>query len=223
MKQTQELGQKALLQSKTDEELLAYLDSSGIERGLIDFAFGEFYSRHARYLHFICKRDYQTTLGEEGVRDLVQETFIRVYEKASTFKTDGITDKDKLTLRTRGWLRRIAANLFLSKRRDQTSVPEILPGSDLLESVVESHPNDEEVPQESPEMALIKEALLTLSEREREIMQTAYQWYEPGKKLPSHIIDELTERYKTTPENIRKIRSRARQKIEAYLKENRDL
>lgn len=222
MKQMQELGQKALLQGKTDEELLACLDGSGSNRGLTDLAFAEFYNRHARYLHFICKRDYLATLGEEGVSDLVQETFIRVFEKASTFKTDGITDKDKLALRTRGWLRRIAANLLFSKRRDQTSVAEILPGTDLLESVVENPSDEEDAPQESPEMTRIKAALLTLSEREREIMQTAYQWYEPGKKLPSHIIDELTERYKTTPENIRKIRSRARQKIEAYLKENRD-
>ncbi|NTW49023.1 MAG: sigma-70 family RNA polymerase sigma factor [Chlorobiales bacterium] len=222
MKQAKASGHQALLQGKTDEELLAYLSGPGIERHLTESAFGEFYNRHARYLYFICKRDYQATLGEEGVQDLVQETFIRVYEKAGTFKSDGLTDKEKLTLRTHGWLRRIAANLFLSKRRAQTGVPETLLGPDMLAGLAETLPNDEQDSTESPKITMMKEALSTLSEREREIMQTIYQWYEPGKKLPSHIVDELTERYKTTPENIRKIRSRARQKIEAYLKDNSD-
>ncbi len=201
--------------AKTDKELLEITAARDVRA---EKAFAEFYQRHSRYMYFVCKRDYANTLGEDGAEDLVQDTFVRAYEKAHTFSDDGITEPDKLTLRTHGWLRRIAANLFQDMLRREVSVPTEPLAPEHEENIVDAQQDDgEQEPEDSAQMKLIKQALAQLSEREQDIMRTVYQWYEKDKKLPSHVIDDLTEKHKTTPENIRKILSRARKKIEEFI------
>ncbi len=201
--------------AKTDKELLEITAARDVRA---EKAFAEFYQRHSRYMYFVCKRDYANTLGEDGAEDLVQDTFVRAYEKAHTFSDDGITELDKLTLRTHGWLRRIAANLFQDMLRREVSVPTEPLAPEHEENIVDAQQDDgEQEPEDSAQMKLIKQALAQLSEREQDIMRTVYQWYEKDKKLPSHVIDDLTEKHKTTPENIRKILSRARKKIEEFI------
>ncbi len=211
----QSFGLVVDFRAKTDKELLEITAARDVRA---EKAFAEFYQRHIRYMYFICKRDYANTLGEDGAEDLVQDTFVRAYEKAHTFSDDGITEPDKLALRTHGWLRRIAANLFQDMLRRETSVPTQPLAPEHEEQLADTpSADDEQEPPESAQMKLIKEALSKLSEREQDIVRTVYQWYEKDKKLPSHVIDDLTEKHKTTPENIRKILSRARKKIEEFI------
>ncbi|ACF14576.1 RNA polymerase, sigma-24 subunit, ECF subfamily [Chloroherpeton thalassium ATCC 35110] len=203
------------LQAKSDAELLK-LAANRSNQELSNQAFEVFYHRYVKYLYYACKLDYGKALGNDGVEDLVQDTFVKAFEKAATYRADNSLAQENARLRTQGWLRKIAANLFFSSFRTAQSVSTTLIHEEKWQTLTEITDDSEKA--DSPKMQLMKEALNTLSPKEQEIMRTIYQWYEPHTKLPSHIVEELTKQYNTTPENIRKIRSRARQKIEAYLK-----
>ncbi len=202
------------LSKKMDGELLMLVAQrhSGWEN-----AFRVFYERHCGYLFYICNRKYCHELGADAVEDLVQKTFIRAFEKAHTFRADDTLSPDDSLKRTRGWLQRIAANLLRDSYRHNTSIPTEPLTDAHISMLAENHPQDSE---DSEKMKLIKDALNTLTEREQDIMRTVYQWYEPGKNLPAHVIEELTQRYNTTPENIRQILSRARKKVREFIKRN---
>ncbi len=202
------------LSKKMDGELLMLVAQrhSGWEN-----AFRVFYERHREYLFYICNREYCNQIGADAVQDLVQKTFIRAFEKAHTFRADDTLSPDDSLKRTRGWLRRIAANLLRDSYRHNTSIPTEPLTDAHISMLAENHSQDSE---DSEKMKLIKDALNTLTEREQDILRTAYQWYEPNKNLPAHVIEELTQRYNTTPENIRKILSRARKKVREFIERN---
>ncbi len=80
--------------------------------------------------------------------------------------------------------------------------------------------NDDESPLTiSPEGKCLQEALATLAEREREILLLSAQYSIDGKqlRLPPDVLNGLCARWETTKMNVRKIRMRARNKVEEYM------
>lgn len=72
---------------------------------------------------------------------------------------------------------------------------------------------------------IVSQAFEQLSERDRDIIRTYWQFHEKGigeqaKNLPSNILDSLETTHSTTKANIRKIISRGNQKISEFLKAN---
>ncbi|MDW8465952.1 MAG: sigma-70 family RNA polymerase sigma factor [Chloroherpetonaceae bacterium] len=188
---------------KTDGELLQIVAERSPRS---EHAFAAFYNRYIEYVFFICKRKYGTQLCEDEICDLVQETFVRVFERADTFCEEAKLAEDERRRRTQGWLQRIMANIFIDrKRRNQSIVTQPLPeGAENLFIAAEDSGEETQL---SKKMQLVQQAIASLPERDQDIVRTIYQWYEPSKKLPSTVIAELVERYQTTPENIRKILS----------------
>ncbi|MFN3387160.1 MAG: RNA polymerase sigma factor [Candidatus Thermochlorobacter sp.] len=215
------------LSRKTDGELLALVAQREHNASLANAAFKVFYDRHIHHVFYFCKSRFTnpalaSTDQEESITDLVQETFLRVFEKAHTF-VDDVPDAaasawEAHHKQTRAWLYRIAENLFKDRLRRNISLnaERFSEGEEaqLVDaSSVASEFSDASLP-DSIRMRLLKVALVLLPEREQDILRIVYQWYEPGKKLPSSVIDDLTAQYQTTRENIRKILSRTRKKIE---------
>jgi len=122
----------------------------------------------------IAERAYAPLLGgEQGVSDVVADTFLRAFESAATFDAGGITDPERLRRRTRAWLGRIAERLVqnvLRHRRPTYWEPE------LLAEVAEEPPPAVD----SPHAALVREALSQLTEREQIVLRTTFQWHRPG-------------------------------------------
>lgn len=216
------------LNGKTDGELLALVAQHARNAHLANAAFRVFYSRHVRYVFYFCKSRFANPKlanadDEASIADLVQETFLRAFEKAHTF-IDDVSDavatqaSGARERQTRGWLCRIAENLFKDRLRRSPSLKteRFYDGEEeclIDESATALEESDTPSP-ESLRMRLLKVALKMLSEREQDILRVVYQWYEPNKKLPSSVIDDLTTQHQTTRENIRKILSRARKRIE---------
>lgn len=193
----------------------------GEDRASAEEAWKEFYFRHQSYLLQVCKKRFQSALGDLGVEDLVQETFVRVFKKAHTFKPLG-NGSGHARARVRAWLGRIANRLFLSSLRGQ---PKIEFADDPFESIADepapmaSEPESEE----SEHLPLLRDALRTLTEREREVLIASYAWYEQGagcNRMPSDELSALCSRFQTTAANIRQIRSRAFGKLEQYLEDH---
>jgi hypothetical protein len=64
----------------------------------------------------------------------------------------------------------------------------------------------------SPALQAVLQAIESLSTREQEIIRVTWQYYTPGQqqqRLPHDVVAQLARDFKTSPENIRKIRERA--------------
>lgn len=207
---------------ETDEDLLAFVAMQGEDREGAEAAFNEFYRRHHRYVFFICRK-YRRLLGEDGASDLAQETLLRIYQKAHTYDPAKAIGESP-SQRVRAWMGSIAANGFVSLLRQKPQNEELIDDPDDLdrkeyECLFRRVPADAEA-DVSARMKLFLEALATLSERERDVLIVWAEWCRLGRKfqrLPEDISQELARRYNSTPEGIRQIRKRARDKLKAFV------
>ncbi|MBX3126247.1 MAG: sigma-70 family RNA polymerase sigma factor [Polyangiaceae bacterium] len=176
----------------------------------------ELYERHVRYLYGVLMSRSSRLLAHAGIgaEDLVQETFHRAFERAHTFDRDGIDDPERMRLRTRAWLGRIAQNLLadqLSRQREVSASP-------YLERV--SCDDIDEAPSSTDEVRALRRGLAQLSEREQDVLRVTalYQRVgEPHQRLPNEVSAELATRWGITSDNIRAIRKRALQKLKAFV------
>jgi DNA-directed RNA polymerase specialized sigma24 family protein len=98
----------------TDAELLREMaaEPCGSENG--QAAWKEFYVWHRKYLYGVCVAAHGRHLGNGRVIELVQDTFVRAYERAASFIADDSLDGQAARWRVRGWLGQISENI----RRD---------------------------------------------------------------------------------------------------------
>ncbi len=204
---------------ETDADLLIYMSMAGEDATVASGAWEAFYRRHAGYLYGVCLRAYAELLGgEAGVCDLVADTFKRAYENAGKFDAAGIDDAERLRLRARAWLGRIAQRIVQTALRGRGRLPQTFLEQDAWSRVPDTAATKEANAQE---MRRVREAILSLSKKEQIVLRVTVQWYQPDKehqRLPNEVAADLATTLKTTPENIRQIRRRALQKVEAFLR-----
>lgn len=63
----------------------------------------------------------------------------------------------------------------------------------------------------------VKDYINKQSDRDRDIILTTYNYYEPNKYSPTEVLDELENKWVTTRENIRKILQKFRKAIKEEL------
>jgi len=200
----------------SDAELLERVSQRSSNASAARAAEAEFYERHARYLYCVLVERVRRPLALSGreVEDLVQETFFRAFSRASTFTAGDACDEDSQRRRSRAWLGRIAQRLLADWLSDVREVS----ASPYLETLAE--PETAPPSSRSPKLRLMREALDTLSERERDVLRVAALYFRAGEqhqRLPNEVSAELGRRWQTTNENIRAIRSRATKKLKEYL------
>lgn len=182
-------------------------------------AFATFHARHAEFLFGACLRRFEEKLPTYmTVEDLVEDTFVRVLERAGTFDAGGETDPVRLRHLTRGWLIAIAHNLLNDAYRDRLTREESRDGDFFDEQEFGDPPED------SPRVRLVERAFReALDEREQDVLRTTMMWNKPGAKqqrLPNDVSAALVKRLRTTPENIRKIRASGLAKVKAFIEAN---
>lgn len=190
----------------TDADLLAYIAMREEDEPAARAAGEEFSRRHRAWLERAVRRSrLYRLLGEGLVEDLVQETFIRVWERAETFEAP-VADEEGGRRAVRAWLGQIA-------NREAASV---LRSTDVL---VHAEPLPEvEVPRDetpgAPDNTLAqiaREELDRLPDREKDVILETLLYYKAGEahqRLPNAVSQSLADRWSTTTENIRQVRSR---------------
>jgi RNA polymerase sigma factor (sigma-70 family) len=199
------------VEKKSDAELFLRVAASDADRD----ARAELYQRHVRYLYGVLSRQKEKLLALAGMgaEDLVQDTFHRAFERASTFQPGDSSDPAECARRTRAWLGRIAQNLVvdaIARRREVSASP-------FVDRV--SCDDIDEPPQSSPEVELVRQGLSELSEREQDVLRVTATYLRAGahQRLPNDVSAELAERWGTTSENVRAVRSRALKKLKEFL------
>jgi RNA polymerase sigma factor (sigma-70 family) len=200
----------------SDAELLERVSRREQEPGPARAAEAEFYARHARYLYGVLVQRVRRPLALSGreVEDLVQETFFRAFARASTFSLGDAWDTESERRRSRAWLGRIAQRLLADWLADAREIS----ASPYLDALPE--PEAGPSSSRSPKLRLMREALDTLNERERDVLRVAALYFRPGEehqRLPNDVSAELARRWSTSNENIRAIRSRATKKLKDFL------
>lgn len=200
----------------SDAQLLERVSERASDAAGARSAEAEFYERHASYLYAVLTQRVRRLLALSGreVEDLVQETFFRAFARAHSYTAGDALDEDSERRRSRAWLGRIAERLladWLAGAREVSASP-------YLDTLAE--PDAPPPSSRSPRLRLMREALDTLSERERDVLRVSALYFRPGaehQRLPNDASAELARRWGTTGENIRAIRSRALKKLKEYL------
>ena len=199
-----------------DAELLDRV-VTGASSALKRDAQAAFYRRHEAYLLAVLGKRCRAMLelAHLSVEDLVQDTFERAFERARTFDAQSIVDPERLRRRTRAWLGTIAQHLLADSMAHAREIAD----SPLVEAAAEET-RDEAPGWESPAVVAMSRALDALSEREQDVLRVTALYHRVGEqhqRLPNAVIAELAERWGTTGENVRAIRSRAMKKLRASL------
>jgi RNA polymerase sigma factor (sigma-70 family) len=200
----------------SDAELLERVSKRADNASAARAAETEFYDRHARYLYGVLMQRLRRPLALSGreVEDLVQETFFRAFARASSYSAGDAWDEASQRRRSRAWLGRIAERLMADWLQDSREIS----ASPYLDTLAEPEPPPPS--SRSPKLRLLREALETLNERERDVLRVAALYFRPGEehqRLPNEVSAELARRWQTSSENIRAIRSRATKKLKDYL------
>lgn len=158
---------------------------------------------------------------DDFLADFVIETFTIVFENPKQFKRKTDENEDLKERRFMRWMTVIANNLYNSWIKKQADVSTMNDEFWTLTAERISEPNLNSEEPSSEKARLIDEAMCELSDRDKEILFACYEHHpditNPQSKLPRSVIAELCDHFKTTPENIRTIRSRAKKKVKAYL------
>ncbi len=185
-------------------------------------AFDAFYRRHAEYLFGICfNLANRYKFGFFSEDDIFQATMLRARDHAHTFDAAHVTDASALEDAVDLWLSGIAKSVVADQlRRIPRCVPlnpELLDADDgetddTFAEVFESG-DDTEI------IALMREAVETLSPREQEVVWAVSQFYVCRKHqhTPTEELDEIVASLGVSKEYFRQIKLRARRKIKQYM------
>jgi RNA polymerase sigma factor (sigma-70 family) len=202
-----------------DCELLRRMADDACEGSAGREAWGVFYERHAKYVHGKCIAAHSKLIGIGNVAAAVNDTFLRAYEKAATFRLSGSPAEDQERI-ARAWLLRINENIVRDHFRNSPKIvfaedPELEDGEDARE---ETEKSSVELP--SAKSTLVEEGLKQLSDREQRVLRATVFWYVPGaryQRMPHAAMASLAKELNTTPSNIRQIRVRALETLRQYI------
>ena len=191
-----------------------------------ELAYMEFYYRYSSHTLNVCRKScYAFDSSNLLADDIFQNTLLKILYKAHTFKLKNPQEKTNISNEIKGWVSRIAKNElinFLRQNPDEKRLSdpfrirtfEIEDNEPLLinnegENIIEIQPP-------SINQIHLDKALTTLSERERYILMTYMQFYnpmEPDKHLPDDVLSSICNKFNIKPDNIRQIKGRALKKL----------
>ena len=209
--------------NESDEDLLVII-SMKEELESSNLAFAEFHNRYKRFIYGMAIKVTLHLPNSDELRDVVfQNTLINVYRYCDSFSLDGESDPEIIKKRIHGWLVKIAKTELLALLRNRQSV--IDPSEVNMKFDFETETDADTDTQITYNEYIVGEALKLLKDRDQHVFMTYWLYYEHGeasqaKNLPQDILNELAEKYETTPENIRQIISRSKKKVNEFLKAN---
>lgn len=204
------------LSNESDDRLLARMGRNSDPDGS-KAAWGELYRRHFKFLYGVCFRATRDGDKHEAARDLATDAFRRAYEAAGTFALPEGTPPEDVPSVVRAWLCRIAKNLRLDQYRKEKDHEPILLDHEEWQDIGQK-PASAPTRHTAEVCHVISEVL---DDRERDIIVTTFEWYDPDKanqRLPNAVLQALAEKWKTKPDTIRQIRKRALAKLDKALR-----
>ncbi len=202
----------------TIEDLLLTMSDKEINEVSANEAFVTLYHRYAKFLNsaVIGHLKSKSVYNKDFVDDIVANVFLEVYDNPLSFSFDEKKHKNEETA-FKAWICTIARNEFsdMIKSFSRHSKMYVLTSDDEMpDSIIELDFEEQLI---SNNRKLIDKALEGLTDKERHILLSCYDFYEEGKNTPSTVLDSLCDYWGTTKPNVRQIKKRALDKIKLYL------
>jgi RNA polymerase sigma factor (sigma-70 family) len=208
-----------------DFELIRRMADETVSFAEARHAWGCFYLRHYHFLLRVSMSDHRYVLGVEGVKDVVQQTLLKAYDRAKTFDHTENCDLLVQERKCRAWLLQIAENIVRDRFRNQPEICLLDEGEiEKLQRISDVEPDNNPVP-DSKRLRLLKSGFALLSDVEQTVLRATMFYWRPGEqhqRMPHAALLELSNQIGKSSENIRQIRSRAVTKLEKYVNENLD-
>jgi RNA polymerase sigma factor (sigma-70 family) len=202
-----------------DFELIRRMAEQAVDFSRARESWACFYVRHYRFLLRLTGTSHGVLIGRDGVKDLVQEAFMKAFNGAATFSHAENCDAQAQVGKSRGWLARIVENLIRDRFRGQAEVCltdefdiERLP-SDPGEASESNAPK-------SRRLELLESGFRLLTELEQTILRETMFWWRPDQihqHMPHAALSQLSQQTGKSSANIRQIRVRAIKKLEVYV------
>lgn len=211
------------LESETDDGLVTFMAFKGADEETALKACEELHRRHARFLLAWCIRNRRETFGESA-ESFVNATFIKAYNDAEGFVC---TDPQHGTEQVLAWLFRILKNIFLDSLRAEGRCPLVRCSDDeeatRLEEIEERRQEAaDQVP--TGRKAAVLAFLETLSPKDREILTTMAEFWDPEKDeavIDDDVREGICREYGLTESSLRVRRKRLKDRARAFIL-NRD-
>lgn len=222
---------------KDDYELIELISLHKQDLSTAELAWFELHKRHSKYLFTILREGCGGMLDSSNIEDLVSETLWKAFEAAETFKRGSGVDAPDQKRHIRGWLGRIATNLYLRELEKSNGLTILYPDSQNDDGKVGwkwvdnelSHQNQNQWVERNADVALKKqwvaEGFNRLNEREQFVLRATLEYEHPDRvnqRLPNAVSANLARELNTTPQNIRQIRKRAKEKVRSYVGKKHD-
>ena len=210
------------------EELLLIISEKKENNREAERAFVILHNEFSLFVYnYLLKHMHIQASKEEIAQTIKNDVFFHIWENPLSFNFDSSsfkTQKDAFNV----WIARIARNKMIDVINGIMSLNnKIKLCVDDDEKYFEPIYSEEEINMIQQILSVNRKhlniALKTLSERDRSILLTFYEYYEEGKDSPTEVLDRLEEWHNTTRGNIRVIRMRALKKIIKYFSENTHL
>ena len=200
------------LEAFDDAELLQLMAGRKDDEPSAKAAFGEFYSRHIRWFYSQCEK-HKALIPAGDVESFALDIMEEVYRsKAQSFLQTAFETEDDCRRAVRAWLATIARNRSIDRYRLTEDVAE-LSGVEWANTTVPCENNSSKHTQIRQEIALAASMIEDLDDRNRSIVTTYLHFWEPGKNIPSKVLQELADEYDLTKDAVRKIYFRFRDRV----------
>ncbi|MBB6681383.1 sigma-70 family RNA polymerase sigma factor [Aequorivita sp. 609] len=202
-----------------EEVLLTISYKEDDEKSSLD-AFNTIYRAYSKLLSAIVKSNLKKMgiYNQQLYEATINNVFIKLYENPLSFEIPKNAKNDNCF---KAWLSVVASNeikKLIKEYYNKEKSLEVI--SD--EPVIESEEINEELA-DSVNKKLMIDALNSLSERDKAIMFTLYNYYEEGRKTPTNVLNDLCKLHNTTKLNIRKIKERSEKKIIEFFAQHSQL
>ena len=182
-----------------------------------------FYVRHHDVVLRVCAASYAYLLGMEGVKDVIQDAFMKAFQGATTFNYAEVCEPTVQERKSRGWLVQIVKNLVRDRFIGQPEV--CIMDEDGLERLggVSGGDPDGVPPPESERLKLLESSFALLSDTEQTVLRATMFWWQPDQqhqRMPHEAMQRLSNQIGQSPESIRQIRSRAVKKLKKHVREH---
>jgi RNA polymerase sigma factor (sigma-70 family) len=210
----------AEMEDQTDEDLIVIMSFKDEDPAAARGAWEEFYTRHyaevfRRIWLWICNRG---PLDEDRAQYLVLEAFRALFEsKAAKYEPVG-GERTRQDRNAKAWFFRIVQNTINDEfRHTQPIYGKVVSLSDESGIEIADLENGSELFPYEEKVQRMGAILDSLSERDKKIAMTIASAinYDTGKqhRMSPREIHDLAEALETTPENVRQLRKRLKEKI----------
>lgn len=214
------------IKNLSDLELIQQIGS--VDTVFSESCFNEFYNRYKNYLLSVCRKScFHFDSSDSLADDIFQNTFLKVLKKSSTFKIKNPDENTNISGKIKSWLSIIAKNElidFLRKNPDEKVLSDRsrIKSYDLEETFIkEDHFDVEEnIEPVSIQKVILDNALNTLTLREKYVLMTYMQFFNPleiNRHLPDEALKNICDKFNIKASNVRQIKSRALKKLKTEI------